>query len=27
MHVQFTKMDKSHKNEIYAILYNYQTIE
>jgi c-di-GMP-binding flagellar brake protein YcgR len=26
MHVQFTKIDKSHKNEIFAILYNYQTI-
>jgi c-di-GMP-binding flagellar brake protein YcgR len=26
MHVQFTKIDKRYKNEIYAILYNYQTI-
>lgn len=26
MHVQFTKIDKKHKNEIYSVLYNYQTI-
>jgi len=26
MHIQFTKIDKRHKNEIFAILYNYQTI-
>jgi c-di-GMP-binding flagellar brake protein YcgR len=26
MHIQFTKIDKRHKDEIYAVLYNYQTI-
>jgi c-di-GMP-binding flagellar brake protein YcgR len=26
MHIQFTKIDKKHKNEIFALLYNYQTI-
>lgn len=26
MHIQFTKIDKKHKNEIFAVLYNYQTI-
>ncbi len=26
MHLQFTKIDKKHKNEIFAVLYNYQTI-
>jgi len=26
MHIQFTKIDKRHRNEIFAILYNYQTI-
>jgi hypothetical protein len=26
MHIQTTKMDKRHKNEIFAILYNYQTL-
>ncbi|MFW6139045.1 MAG: flagellar brake protein, partial [Spirochaetota bacterium] len=26
MHIQFTKIDKKHRNEIFAVLYNYQTI-
>jgi c-di-GMP-binding flagellar brake protein YcgR len=26
MHIQFTKIDKKYKNEIFAVLYNYQTI-
>ncbi|UCB46529.1 MAG: PilZ domain-containing protein [Spirochaetota bacterium] len=26
MHIKFTKIDKKHKNEIFAVLYNYQTI-
>lgn len=26
MHIQFTKIDKRHRNEIFAVLYNYQTI-
>jgi len=26
MHIQFTKIDKKHRNEIFAILYNYLTI-
>jgi hypothetical protein len=26
MHIQFTKIEKKHKNEIFAVLYNYQTI-
>jgi len=26
MHIQFTKIEKKHKNEIFALLYNYQTI-
>ncbi len=26
MHIQFTKIDKKHRNEIFAILHNYQTI-
>ena len=26
MHIQFTKIDKKDRNEIFAVLYNYQTI-
>jgi len=26
MHIQFTKLDKKHKNEIFSVLYNYQTL-
>jgi c-di-GMP-binding flagellar brake protein YcgR len=26
MHIQFTKIDKRHKNEIFAVLYDYQTV-
>jgi c-di-GMP-binding flagellar brake protein YcgR len=26
MHVQFTKIDKKYRNEIFAVLYNYQTL-
>jgi c-di-GMP-binding flagellar brake protein YcgR len=26
MHIQFTKIEKKHKNEIFAVLYNYQTL-
>jgi len=26
MHIQFTKIDKKYRNEIFAVLYNYQTL-
>lgn len=26
MHIQFTKIEKKHKNEIFAVMYDYQTI-